>query len=254
MKVIITLDMNKNEISYCGDLVRKYDADKFLLSMFAPAAAREDLWALFAFNHEIAKTREVVSDAMLGHIRLQWWRDGIADIYEGRDVADHEVLKPLALTIERHNLPREHFDKLIYAREFDLEDVALADIEGLVNYADFTTTPLLSLAASIAGDDIEEEHIRGVAVNFALAGILRATNYYERQNRCLIPKGLGASDIIASKLDVMCGKNVMVKGFAALGDIYFKQIRSLDYDVNSPALRREPAFKALRLFWKIKIL
>ena len=52
-------------ISYCGETVRKHDPDRFLLSMFAPPESREALWALYAFNHEIAKTREVVTETQV---------------------------------------------------------------------------------------------------------------------------------------------------------------------------------------------
>ena len=178
-------------LSYCGQIVRDYDPDRFLLSMFAPATVREDLWALFAFNHEIAKTREVVTETQLGLIRLQWWREAIAALYgeqTERGVPEHEVVRPLAEAIKRHNLPREHFDKLIYAREFDLEDVLPGNLEGLLNYADFTTTPLMKLAVQICGDDPEMELVQPVAVNYALMGILRAVPTHARQRRCYLPE------------------------------------------------------------------
>ena len=69
-------------LSYCGQVVRDQDRDRFLLSLFAPADRREALWALFAFNHEIAKTREVVTEMQLGLIRLQWWREQVTNIFK----------------------------------------------------------------------------------------------------------------------------------------------------------------------------
>src|SRR5688572_600358 len=139
----------KSSLSYCGQHVRGNDPDRFLLSMFAPPERREALWALFAFNHEIAKTREVVSETQLGLIRLQWWRDAITKIYEGGDVPEHEILKVLAPAILEHNLSRDHFNTLVYAREFDLENVCPANMDGLLSYADFTSTPLMNLALKI---------------------------------------------------------------------------------------------------------
>ncbi len=82
--------------SYCGELVRRHDPDRFLLTLFAPASMRESLFALYAFNYEIAKTRETVTETQLGLIRLQWWRDAISAIYDRGDVAAHHVLTPLA--------------------------------------------------------------------------------------------------------------------------------------------------------------
>src|SRR5690349_9907669 len=90
-------------LSYCGQEVRKFDNDRFLTGLFAPADRREALFALYAFNHEIAKTREVVSEPVLGQMRLQWWFDSIEGIYAGT-VPAHAVLQPLAEAITGHNL------------------------------------------------------------------------------------------------------------------------------------------------------
>ena len=69
-------------LSPLARLVRRHDRDRFLTALFAPAERREDLLALYAFNYEIAKTREVVSEPVLGQIRLQWWRETIdADLW-----------------------------------------------------------------------------------------------------------------------------------------------------------------------------
>lgn len=264
--------MQKN---YCGDLVRGHDADRYLISMFAPADRRADLWALFAFNYEIAKTRDVVSDTMLGLIRLQWWRDAIAGVYEGKTVPEHEVLKPLATAIERYKLPREHFDKLIYAREFDLEGVSPENMEGLIHYADFTTTPLLCLAVQICGEALGEDVVRPVAVNYTLAGILRATAHNARQGHVLLPQDLmnkygvtkdtlfeeaGRDDLSCLAKDIMENRfpnvksqgNSMLKACTAISDIYVRQIVSNRYMVMSPMLQQPPPFKVLRVFWKVK--
>ena len=270
------MGMQKTKISYCGDYLRTHDPDKFLISLLVPADKREGLWALFAFNHEISKTRDVVSEITLGLIRLQWWRDAIAAIYGGDHVPAHEVLKPLAQAIKRYDLPQAHFDKLIYAREFDLEDVLPGNIEGLLNYADFTTTPLLQLAVQITDKDYNAEDMKPVAVNFALAGILRRTAFYAHQDRVLLPEDLMqkysltklslfednnrknlkslVKEAVAHKYPLSKSNNVILKACNALSDIYFKHLKSLDYDVMSPVLHREPPFKALRLFWKTKYL
>ena len=262
--------MVKAALSYCGELVKTQDPDRFLLSMFAPSDVREDLWALFAFNHEIAKTREVVSETQLGLIRLQWWRDAIGDIYERGEVLEHEVLQALARAIQAHDLSREHFDMLVHAREFDLEDVLPGNVEGLVNYADFTTTPLMKLAMQISGGGAGEP-IQPVAVNYALAGVLRSVVFYAGQRRCLLPEDLmkvhGQSvnqlyelkpaaslpEIVKSVSEqvvegVVC-ENKMLKATNRLASMYLKQVRGARYDVFHPKVAVPPAFKALRLLF-----
>ena len=54
--------------------------DRFLAALFAPAAQRPALFALYAFNVEIARVRDVAREPMPGEIRLQWWRE----VVEGR--------------------------------------------------------------------------------------------------------------------------------------------------------------------------
>src|SRR3546814_13598357 len=91
-------------LSPCGALVERHDPDRYLASLFAPEAQREDLFALYAFNYEVAKTAEVVSEPMIGQIRLQWWRESLAGIYEGR-ARQHEVVQPLAHAVAARALP-----------------------------------------------------------------------------------------------------------------------------------------------------
>ena len=257
------------DLSYCGDMVREQDPDRFLLSMFAPADRREALWALFAFNHEIAKTREVVSETQLGLIRLQWWRERLEEIYSGKPIAEHHVLQALAQAIQSHNLPYEHFEMLLHAREFDLEDVLPGNVEGFLNYLDFTSTPLMKLAVKVSGGDVEIEPVQAVAVNYALVGILRAVPFHGRQRRCYLPEDLmkkagqrldhlyegklvdGFSGVIKTICDqyvdgVRC-ENRFLRKVGKLADIYIQQARKADYDVFSPKMSVPPAFKAFRL-------
>lgn len=258
-----------SKLPYCGQVVKTQDPDRFLLSMFASAERREALWALFAFNAEIAKTRAVVSETQLGLIRLQWWREAIAKIYDSGVVLEHEVIKPLAAAIQKHDLPRDVFETLIYAREFDLEDVLPGNIEGLLNYADFTSTPLLTLALKILGENGDAEPVRPIAVNYALAGILRAVPHFARERRCLLPEDLlkahgqsvnklyefkpaeGLPKVIeavwAQKIEGIRTESQFLRAANGLALIYFRQIKGLKFDVFHPRWAQPPALKALRL-------
>lgn len=263
----------KKNLSYIENLVRDSDYDRFMLSMFLPATVRADVWAVLAFNHEIAKTREVVSESTLGHIRLQWWRESIAEIYEGKKIKEHEVIQPLAEAIIRHDLPRELFDNLIYAREFDLEDVLPASIEGLFNYIDFTTMPLMKLIIQISGGgEADFADISNVALHYGVSGLMRATYVLAKQRRFYLPEDLikqhqidlddifehssalpqVVQAVFEARPELVKPKHVFLRGSVALSDVYFKQLRALNYDVMSSKARIDPVFKVLRLFWKTK--
>lgn len=256
-----------SELSYCGDLVQKQDPDRFLLSLFAPAEAWEALWALFAFNYEIAKTREVVSETQLGLIRLQWWREAIDGIYNGT-IQEHEIVKALHDAITGHDLPRDLFDTLIYAREFDLEDVLPSDLEGFLNYADYTHTPLLKLVAKGLG--AENDPVQVIATNYTIAGILRSVSYLAKQRRCLLPENLikkeniklnqlyelkpqeGFSVVIKACADEFVpqirAENPVLKRVQKLAELHVQQIKNCDYDPFHARLTLPPRFHTLRLW------
>ncbi|MBM3601250.1 MAG: squalene/phytoene synthase family protein [Alphaproteobacteria bacterium] len=178
-------------LSNCGRMVHRHDHDRYLCALFAPGERREDLLALLAFNHELAKTRESVTEPMLGQIRLQWWRESIAGIYGGQ-IRRHEVIEPLAAAVVRNHLPRPGLDALIDAREADLAadpPKTLADLEA---YAEATGGGLNDLALILLGaaDEASRRAGRHVGVGWALTGLLRATSHLVRQRRLLIPQNL----------------------------------------------------------------
>jgi phytoene synthase len=65
----------QDAFTYCETLVRAGDKDRFLATLFAPAEHRAAIFALYAFNLEIARVREVARGPLAGEIRLQWWSD-----------------------------------------------------------------------------------------------------------------------------------------------------------------------------------
>ena len=53
-------------IEACYDQLRQLDHDRYLTVLLAPADLRDRLVTLYAFNVEIARISEVVSEPMLG--------------------------------------------------------------------------------------------------------------------------------------------------------------------------------------------
>lgn len=178
-------------IAYCRTEVRRFDPERYFASLFAGEAASGFLQALYAFNLEIAKTRETVSEPMLGQIRLQWWREAIDGIYAGNP-RDHAVVRVLAHTIGSCGLNRDRFDRLIDGREFDLEDRQPQSLEDLVRYAEETSGELTCLALAclgLKGPGIESLG-RSAGIGWALTGLLLAVPFHASQSRCYLPAAL----------------------------------------------------------------
>lgn len=174
------------------------DRERFLCSLFAPEPARSDLWALLAFNAEIARTRETVSEPALGEIRLQWWREAIEGAYGGTALS-HPVVRALAAAIGRARPPRTRFERLLHARQHDLYDDPMPDLAALEDYADATSGELSVLAVDLLGIDAPpaQQAARHVGVAWALIGIVRAIPFLARQRRLPLPADWLAAQHVA---------------------------------------------------------
>src|ERR1044072_4740080 len=105
-----------DSFDHCEELVRSGDKDRFLATLFAPQKYRRALYALYAFNLEVARTRELAREPMPGEIRLQWWRDVLA----GGGVEGNPIATALREVVVRYRLPPRLLETLIDARAFDL--------------------------------------------------------------------------------------------------------------------------------------
>src|SRR5579862_359448 len=168
-------ESSQGENSLAG-FVRAHDRDRYQTALFAPAGRREALFALYAFNYEIARVREIVTQPMLGQIRLQWWREIVDAGFAGRPPRPHEVAEPLAAAIRRFAPTRAHFDALIDTRERDLDDAPPATMAALEEYAEGTAATLLYLALEVLGvrGSTAIAAAREIGILYALAGLLRA--------------------------------------------------------------------------------
>lgn len=214
-------------LSPVASIVRTHDRDRFQTVLFAPTEAREALFALYAFNYEIARVRESVRESMLGQIRLQWWREAIDAAYGETPPRRHEVVEPLTAAIRTHLLGREHFARLIDTRERDLDDAPPATMTALEDYAAGTSSALILLAlealkATTPASALAAHHV-GVA--YALAGLLRAMPVHARVGRSMIPAtlaaetGLDPADYAAGRASAALRRAVEAIAAAAAGHL-----------------------------------
>ncbi len=178
--------------SYCAEQVRLHDRDRYLTALFAPDSRREALFALYAFNLEISRVRETISERLIGEMRLQWWRDVLEAAYAGSKPPAHPVAEALAAAISRHKLERALFERLIDARVRDLDDEPPADLQALLGYARDTSAPLVRLALGVleVSDGGATAAADAVGIAYALTGLLRAVPFHASQKRLYLPRTL----------------------------------------------------------------
>jgi phytoene synthase len=201
-------------LAACADTARELDRERWLASGLAPRRARDDLAVLLAFNAEVARTRDVVSEAILGRIRLQWWRDTIraAAAAASGTVPDdpavaaalaHPVAGGLARLLARGALAPADLIALVDAREAELDDAGPADIENFLARIDATAGALNRAALRILGVDTDaaREASDHAARAYGIAGQMRAAAINAGRGRVALPHDLlAAHDVSVSAL------------------------------------------------------
>ncbi len=184
--------MTPNESAeYCLNEVRRHDHDRYLASLFLPAETRAHAFAFQAFNLEIARTREIVSEPLLGQIRLQWWRETIEGIYAGTP-REHPVVAALEAAIEACAIDQATLIALIDAREADLDDGPPPDLAGLEAYAEATSGALAMLVMKTTGGETTDcrDAAKDIGTAWALIGLARSVAFHARHQRLYIPEDL----------------------------------------------------------------
>ena len=175
--------------------MREGDKDRFLATLFAPQKYRRALHALYAFNLEVARTRELAHEPMPGELRLQWWREAIAGTSD-REAAGHPVVAALRDAVVRYRLPPPKLVELIDARTFDLYDEPMTCLDDLEIYAMSTSSTLIDLAVRVLCDGRASgagELASHAGVAYAIAGLLRALPNPRRASSALCACGSAAA-------------------------------------------------------------
>jgi phytoene/squalene synthetase len=167
-------------LNACAALVERSDADRFRAIMAAPVAARPVLFAIYAFNVEVTRAPWVTKEEMIAEMRLQWWRDALAEIGAGGKVRKHEVVDALAQVLDAEGA--EVLDGLITARRWDVYTDAFEDRGHLDEYVDATSGHLMWTAARLLGGT-NEVAVRDYAYGVGVANLLRAVPDLEDRGR-----------------------------------------------------------------------
>ncbi len=109
------------------------DPDRYFSALFAPAGSRPLLFALYAFNAEVARVAETVREPMLGAIRLEWWRETAEGASKGR-LRNHDVARGLAALFAETPIALADLEALIAARAFDSSADRFADFAALESH------------------------------------------------------------------------------------------------------------------------
>lgn len=223
------------DYAYCEDLLRGEDKDRWLASLFVPRELRRHIHALYAFSLEIARVNEIVSEPLLGEIRLQWWRDALEGAGEAKA---NPVAATLLDTIAHFDLPKAPLLELISARVHDLYGEPAQSVAALEAYTEATSSNLFRLAMLIL-DGKEAPASREVALHagiaYGITGLLRALPWLSMRGQVLVPAdtlqahGASRDDFIAGHVSeaVLAALADLRTGTRAHFDIFYAALRDV---------------------------
>jgi 15-cis-phytoene synthase len=170
---------------HCEALVRAGDKDRFLATLFAPVETRAPLFALYAFNQEIASVRERAHGPIPGEIRLQWWRDVLNGERAG-EAAANPIAAALLATITRFSLPKAPLLDFLDAHAFDLYEDPMPTFGALEGYARQTSGTTFDLAARICGAPAEGEGEQA-GLAYGITEVLRSFALNASRRQLFVP-------------------------------------------------------------------
>lgn len=162
---------NDEDFDYCSDLVRRRDEDRWLAAHYAPPQERSALCTLYALHLEIAHVPTLVSEAPLGEIRLQWWREALQEIDEGRPRPHPVTQAAHALRVTDAQAHKAFVDaidaraRLLYGDPF----VSVDDLAAFLRRAEAFLAPLVARRLVATLSEAEETAVREAALANALA-------------------------------------------------------------------------------------
>lgn len=196
-------------IDLCIYEFKTRDYYRYLCSLAAPADKQMQIFAVYCFYLEISKIKDVIREPMAGYIRLQWWRDALQEISFSNKVIHHKhhITQLLCDSGVVKNVGFELFDKIISARETEIESSKIANLEALKQYAHGTEVTLCDILQKACFEKIDNELSTNVGIAYSFAMIMQSVRNNARQNHILLPLDMLQS-VDVSEDEVLAGKKL----------------------------------------------
>ena len=147
---------NSAAIEFCRVQFKKDEPERYFISLFAPKTVQASLWSIFAFNSELSRIKNSVTEPMIGRIRLQWWRESLEKLEENNG-RGHYILEALQTLLAQKVIQLSELMSLLDAREIEFEETPNRSIKEILKYTESTDGLLTELSAKIIScrpDDI----------------------------------------------------------------------------------------------------
>jgi len=172
---------------YCQQKAAASGSSFYYSFLFLPPERRRAITALYAFCREVDDTVDECSDESLARIKLAWWRNEIAQMYEGKQ--SHPVTQALQPHLTVYDLKQEHMQAIIDGMEMDLNQTRYLDYAGMSKYCWHVASVVGILSASIFGVTRPEtlQYAEKLGHAFQLTNIIRDVGEDARKGRIYLP-------------------------------------------------------------------
>jgi phytoene synthase len=190
---------------YCQQKAAASGSSFYYSFLFLPKPKRQAITALYAFCREVDDVADECSDVELARTKLNWWRNEVANLYEGKPT--HPVTRALQTAIREYDLAKEHFREIIDGMEMDLDQNRYRDFKELQLYCYRVASVVGLLSASIFGysDRKTLKYAHDLGLAFQLTNIVRDVGEDARRGRIYLPAeelaqfGVAEADILQGR-------------------------------------------------------
>ncbi|KAI0377081.1 Squalene/phytoene synthase [Hypomontagnella monticulosa] len=151
---------------YCAAQLRQSDYDSHLIRNLLPKSRQDAYDALRAFNLELVRLPELVSNPTIGKLRMQFWRDAVNNTFAGKPPKEPIMIllyKVISDLTEMGGTPSSikfWLLRLINTREKYMDNRPFTSLASLEEYAENTYSTLMySNLAALAIHSMHMDHL-----------------------------------------------------------------------------------------------
>ncbi|MCC8934289.1 phytoene/squalene synthase family protein [Rhizobium sp. 'Codium 1'] len=216
----------------CLQTLRETDRDRYLAALLTPADRRAAIVALYAYNAELARVRDLVREPLPGEVRLQYWRDLLEGAAHG-ETAANPVAAELIRAVQAWRLPVAPLIAMADARTFDLYDDPMETTNMFEGYAGETASALIQLASLVLDPEAAEgaaDIVGHAGVALAVAGAILLLPIHRARGQVYLPTQILASVGLDRHAFLTAGKDdrvdAAIQAFAGFGLDHLRKARS----------------------------
>lgn len=216
----------------CLQTLRETDRDRYLAALLTPADRRAAIVALYAYNAELARVRDLVREPLPGEVRLQYWRDLLEGAAHG-ETAANPVAAELIRAVQAWRLPVAPLVAMADARIFDLYDDPMETTDMFEGYAGETASALIQLASLVLDPQAAEgaaDIVGHAGVALAVAGAILLLPIHRARGQVYLPTQILASVGLDRQAFLTAGKDdrvdAAIQAFAGFGLDHLRKARS----------------------------